>query len=148
MWWCILKWGFQFFCNNSKFTLRRPKKLFGFCFSWVRKLGYTSFHIKTLERDFLFSLTIICNITRKKYRLYHRTKWVIWSFQPSQWYSRVQGSSLVLSSYGGEDILVSFGGYNGKYNNEVWIILFFCPSIARKGFHSFIIPNYAFNYCL
>ncbi|KAL6513360.1 acyl-CoA-binding domain-containing protein 4 [Orobanche gracilis] len=29
------------------------------------------------------------------------------------------GSSLVLSSYSGEDILVSFGGYNGRYNNEV-----------------------------
>lgn len=30
-----------------------------------------------------------------------------------------QGLSLVLSSYNGEDILVSFGGYNGRYNNEV-----------------------------
>ncbi|KAL8205926.1 hypothetical protein R6Q57_009477 [Mikania cordata] len=30
-----------------------------------------------------------------------------------------EGLSLVLSSYNGEDILVSFGGYNGKYNNEV-----------------------------
>ncbi|KAL6531334.1 acyl-CoA-binding domain-containing protein 4 [Orobanche minor] len=30
-----------------------------------------------------------------------------------------EGSSLVLSSYSGEDILVSFGGYNGRYNNEV-----------------------------
>ncbi|XP_076900743.1 acyl-CoA-binding domain-containing protein 4-like [Bidens hawaiensis] len=29
-----------------------------------------------------------------------------------------EGLSLVLSSYNGEDILVSFGGYNGKYNNE------------------------------
>lgn len=33
-----------------------------------------------------------------------------------------EGSSLVLSSYGGEDILVSFGGYNGKYNNEVNVL--------------------------
>ncbi|KAI3676045.1 hypothetical protein L1987_85641 [Smallanthus sonchifolius] len=30
-----------------------------------------------------------------------------------------EGLSLVLSSYNGEDILVSFGGYNGKYNSEV-----------------------------
>ncbi|XP_071701077.1 acyl-CoA-binding domain-containing protein 4-like [Rutidosis leptorrhynchoides] len=30
-----------------------------------------------------------------------------------------EGLSLVLSSYNGEDILVSFGGYNGRYNNEV-----------------------------
>ncbi|CAA0823222.1 Acyl-CoA-binding domain-containing protein 4 [Striga hermonthica] len=29
-----------------------------------------------------------------------------------------EGSSLVVSSYSGEDILVSFGGYNGRYNNE------------------------------
>ncbi|KAL8553818.1 hypothetical protein ACS0TY_002196 [Phlomoides rotata] len=33
-----------------------------------------------------------------------------------------EGSSLVLSSYGGEDILVSFGGYNGKYTNEVHVL--------------------------
>ncbi|PIN23946.1 Kelch repeat-containing protein [Handroanthus impetiginosus] len=32
------------------------------------------------------------------------------------------GSSLVVSSYSGEDILVSFGGYNGKYNNEVHVL--------------------------
>jgi hypothetical protein len=31
----------------------------------------------------------------------------------------LQGLSLVLSSYNGEDILVSFGGYNGHYSNEV-----------------------------
>ncbi|KAI7741666.1 hypothetical protein M8C21_005364 [Ambrosia artemisiifolia] len=30
-----------------------------------------------------------------------------------------EGLSLVLSSCNGEDILVSFGGYNGRYNNEV-----------------------------
>ncbi|CAI9769014.1 unnamed protein product [Fraxinus pennsylvanica] len=33
-----------------------------------------------------------------------------------------EGSSLVLSSFSGEDILVSFGGYNGRYNNEVNIL--------------------------
>ncbi|KAL7084001.1 hypothetical protein ACP275_14G198300 [Erythranthe tilingii] len=33
-----------------------------------------------------------------------------------------EGSSLVLSSYSGEDILVSFGGYNGRYNNEVNVL--------------------------
>ncbi|KAL2490548.1 Acyl-CoA-binding domain-containing protein 4 [Abeliophyllum distichum] len=33
-----------------------------------------------------------------------------------------EGSSLVLSSFSGEDILVSFGGYNGWYNNEVNIL--------------------------
>lgn len=30
-----------------------------------------------------------------------------------------QGVSLVVGSYNGEDILVAFGGYNGRYNNEV-----------------------------
>ncbi|RZB49403.1 Acyl-CoA-binding domain-containing protein 4 isoform D [Glycine soja] len=29
-----------------------------------------------------------------------------------------EGLSLVVSSYDGEDVLVSFGGYNGRYNNE------------------------------
>lgn len=33
-----------------------------------------------------------------------------------------QGLSLVVSSNDGEDVLVSFGGYNGRYNNEVKII--------------------------
>ncbi|KAL0364804.1 UNVERIFIED_CONTAM: Acyl-CoA-binding domain-containing protein 4 [Sesamum angustifolium] len=33
-----------------------------------------------------------------------------------------EGSSLVLSSYNGEDILVAFGGYNGRYNNEVNVL--------------------------
>ncbi|XP_031131140.1 acyl-CoA-binding domain-containing protein 4-like [Ipomoea triloba] len=30
-----------------------------------------------------------------------------------------EGLSLALSSYNGEDVLVSFGGYNGQYSNEV-----------------------------
>ncbi|KAI8548001.1 hypothetical protein RHMOL_Rhmol07G0238300 [Rhododendron molle] len=33
-----------------------------------------------------------------------------------------EGLSLVLSSYNGEDILVSFGGYNGRYNNEAHVL--------------------------
>ncbi|XP_011036847.1 PREDICTED: acyl-CoA-binding domain-containing protein 4 [Populus euphratica] len=33
-----------------------------------------------------------------------------------------EGLSLVLSSYNGEDILVSFGGYNGHYSNEVNVL--------------------------
>ncbi|XP_024960077.1 acyl-CoA-binding domain-containing protein 4-like [Cynara cardunculus var. scolymus] len=33
-----------------------------------------------------------------------------------------EGLSLVLSSYNGEDILVSFGGYNGRYSNEVHLL--------------------------
>ncbi|XP_010269462.1 PREDICTED: acyl-CoA-binding domain-containing protein 4-like isoform X2 [Nelumbo nucifera] len=33
-----------------------------------------------------------------------------------------EGLSLVLSSYNGEDILVSFGGYNGRYSNEVHVL--------------------------
>ncbi|CAA0816817.1 Acyl-CoA-binding domain-containing protein 4 [Striga hermonthica] len=33
-----------------------------------------------------------------------------------------EGLSLVLSSYSGEDVLVSFGGYNGRYNNEVNVL--------------------------
>ncbi|XP_059652424.1 acyl-CoA-binding domain-containing protein 4-like [Cornus florida] len=33
-----------------------------------------------------------------------------------------EGLSLVLSSYSGQDILISFGGYNGRYNNEVNVL--------------------------
>ncbi|KAF2316865.1 hypothetical protein GH714_042206 [Hevea brasiliensis] len=33
-----------------------------------------------------------------------------------------EGLSLAVSSYNGEDILVSFGGYNGRYSNEVNVI--------------------------
>ncbi|GAA0165119.1 hypothetical protein LIER_20601 [Lithospermum erythrorhizon] len=33
-----------------------------------------------------------------------------------------EGLSLVLSSFNGEDILVSFGGYNGRYNNELHLL--------------------------
>ncbi|KAK7277946.1 hypothetical protein RJT34_22966 [Clitoria ternatea] len=33
-----------------------------------------------------------------------------------------EGSSLVVSSYNGEDVLISFGGYNGRYNNEVYVL--------------------------
>ncbi|XP_072975141.1 acyl-CoA-binding domain-containing protein 6 [Typha angustifolia] len=33
-----------------------------------------------------------------------------------------EGLSLVLSTYGGEDFLVSFGGYNGRYSNEVYVL--------------------------
>ncbi|XP_059437254.1 acyl-CoA-binding domain-containing protein 4 [Corylus avellana] len=33
-----------------------------------------------------------------------------------------EGLSLVVSSYNGEDILVSFGGYNGRYNSEVNVL--------------------------
>uniref|UniRef100_A0A2P2M8A0 Uncharacterized protein MANES_09G169100 n=1 Tax=Rhizophora mucronata TaxID=61149 RepID=A0A2P2M8A0_RHIMU len=33
-----------------------------------------------------------------------------------------EGLSLVVSSYNGEDILVSFGGYNGRYSNEINIL--------------------------
>ncbi|KAL5162068.1 Acyl-CoA-binding domain-containing protein 4 [Glycine soja] len=40
-----------------------------------------------------------------------------------------EGLSLVVSSYDGEDILVSFGGYNGRYNNEN-IISKFCLASA------------------
>ncbi|KAF7817911.1 acyl-CoA-binding domain-containing protein 4 [Senna tora] len=33
-----------------------------------------------------------------------------------------EGLSLIVSSYNGEDILVSFGGYNGRYNNDVYVL--------------------------
>ncbi|XP_051130808.1 acyl-CoA-binding domain-containing protein 4-like isoform X1 [Andrographis paniculata] len=33
-----------------------------------------------------------------------------------------EGATVVLSSYSGEDILVAFGGYNGRYNNEVNVL--------------------------
>ncbi|AES82479.1 putative FERM/acyl-CoA-binding protein, 3-helical bundle [Medicago truncatula] len=33
-----------------------------------------------------------------------------------------EGLSLVVSSYNGEDVLVSFGGYNGRYNSEVYVL--------------------------
>lgn len=35
----------------------------------------------------------------------------------------LQGLSLVVGSLNGEDILISFGGYNGRYNSEVETIL-------------------------
>ncbi|CAN6724629.1 unnamed protein product [Malus baccata var. baccata] len=34
-----------------------------------------------------------------------------------------EGLSLVVGSYNGEDVLVSFGGYNGRYNNETVFLL-------------------------
>lgn len=33
-----------------------------------------------------------------------------------------EGLSLVSSTYNGEDFLVSFGGYNGRYSNEVYVL--------------------------
>ncbi|KAJ4719425.1 acyl-CoA-binding domain-containing protein 4 [Melia azedarach] len=33
-----------------------------------------------------------------------------------------EGLSLVVSSYSGEDVLVAFGGYNGRYNSEVHVL--------------------------
>ncbi|ESW19030.1 hypothetical protein PHAVU_006G090700 [Phaseolus vulgaris] len=33
-----------------------------------------------------------------------------------------EGLSLVVSSNNGEDVLISFGGYNGRYNNEVYVL--------------------------
>ncbi|KAI9075421.1 hypothetical protein K1719_042616 [Acacia pycnantha] len=33
-----------------------------------------------------------------------------------------EGLSLVVSSYKGEDVLISFGGYNGRYNNDVCVL--------------------------
>ncbi|XP_010931615.1 acyl-CoA-binding domain-containing protein 6 [Elaeis guineensis] len=33
-----------------------------------------------------------------------------------------EGLSLVPSTYNGEDFLVSFGGYNGRYSNEVYVL--------------------------
>ncbi|TXG65091.1 hypothetical protein EZV62_006366 [Acer yangbiense] len=33
-----------------------------------------------------------------------------------------EGLSLAVSSYNGEDVLVSFGGYNGRYNSEVHVL--------------------------
>ncbi|KAL9447297.1 hypothetical protein AB3S75_014883 [Citrus x aurantiifolia] len=33
-----------------------------------------------------------------------------------------EGLSLVVSSYSGEDVIVAFGGYNGRYNNEVHVL--------------------------
>ncbi|KAL2345678.1 hypothetical protein Fmac_006963 [Flemingia macrophylla] len=33
-----------------------------------------------------------------------------------------EGLSMVVSSYDGEDVLVSFGGYNGRYNNDVYVL--------------------------
>ncbi|XP_044499979.1 acyl-CoA-binding domain-containing protein 4-like [Mangifera indica] len=33
-----------------------------------------------------------------------------------------EGLSLAVSSYSGEDVLVSFGGYNGRYNSEVHVL--------------------------
>uniref|UniRef100_A0A0D6R7M9 ACB domain-containing protein n=1 Tax=Araucaria cunninghamii TaxID=56994 RepID=A0A0D6R7M9_ARACU len=33
-----------------------------------------------------------------------------------------EGLSLVVTSHNGEDILVAFGGYNGKYSNELYVL--------------------------
>ncbi|KAH7678735.1 FERM/acyl-CoA-binding protein [Dioscorea alata] len=33
-----------------------------------------------------------------------------------------EGLSLVVGSYNGEDFLVAFGGYNGRYSNEVYVL--------------------------
>ncbi|KAI6684909.1 hypothetical protein NL676_030822 [Syzygium grande] len=33
-----------------------------------------------------------------------------------------EGLSLVVSSYNGEDVIVSFGGYNGRYSNEINVL--------------------------
>ncbi|EPS64186.1 hypothetical protein M569_10595, partial [Genlisea aurea] len=43
-----------------------------------------------------------------------------------------EGSSLVVSSYRGEDILVSFGGYNGRYTNEVNVLKPSLQSTSRR----------------
>lgn len=43
----------------------------------------------------------------------------------------MQGSSLTLSSCNGEDVLVSFGGYNGRYSNEVgWNTFYHFPQLC------------------
>ena len=44
----------------------------------------------------------------------------------------IQGMTLVHSNYNGYDYLISFGGYNGRYSNEVTCIFSRCykPSLA------------------
>ncbi|XAR49121.1 hypothetical protein NMG60_11032193 [Bertholletia excelsa] len=48
--------------------------------------------------------------------------WSIVTTVPERVALASEGLSLVLSSYNGEDILLSFGGYNGQYNNEINVL--------------------------
>ncbi|MCL7028603.1 hypothetical protein MKW94_020059 [Papaver nudicaule] len=43
-----------------------------------------------------------------------------------------EGLSLVLSSFNGENVLVSFGGYNGRYSNEVNVLKPSCTSTIQS----------------
>lgn len=53
----------------------------------------------------------------------------------------MQGLSLMVSSYNGEDVLVSFGGYNGRYSNEVMMnSIFLAFSLSLSLSLCFISP--------
>ncbi|XP_038988699.1 acyl-CoA-binding domain-containing protein 6 isoform X2 [Phoenix dactylifera] len=42
-----------------------------------------------------------------------------------------EGLSLVFASFTGEDVIISFGGYNGHYSNEVYVLKQSCKSNAQ-----------------
>ena len=49
----------------------------------------------------------------------------------------MQGLSLVVGSHNGEDVLISFGGYNGRYSNEVKTYIYYFV-----GFQSPVCSSY------
>lgn len=51
-----------------------------------------------------------------------------------------EGLSLVVSSNDGEDVLVSFGGYNGRYNNEVYVLKPSHKSTLKSKINEISIP--------
>ncbi|XP_050875316.1 acyl-CoA-binding domain-containing protein 4-like [Lathyrus oleraceus] len=55
-----------------------------------------------------------------------------------------EGLSLVVSSNDGEDVLVSFGGYNGRYNNEVYILKLSHKSTLQSKINENSIPDSGF----
>ncbi|KAI5409947.1 variant 2, acyl-CoA-binding domain-containing protein 4, partial [Lathyrus oleraceus] len=55
-----------------------------------------------------------------------------------------EGLSLVVSSNDGEDVLVSFGGYNGRYNNEVNVLKPSHKSTLQSKINENSIPDSVF----
>ncbi|XP_019423007.1 PREDICTED: acyl-CoA-binding domain-containing protein 4-like isoform X3 [Lupinus angustifolius] len=52
-----------------------------------------------------------------------------------------EGLSLVVSSFNGVDVLISFGGYNGCYNNEVYVLKPSCKSTVQSKTAENSIPD-------
>ncbi|KAH9613870.1 hypothetical protein KSS87_015221 [Heliosperma pusillum] len=52
-----------------------------------------------------------------------------------------EGLSLVVASHHGEEILVSFGGYNGRYNNEVHVLKPSLKSTSQSNMSETPVPD-------